>query len=129
MIHEKIFILAVDREAKIIVKGNVANNSKQINIDFEFLIKEKHDKYFRSPIGVNHPKYWKLRSLTPEKAQLMQLVYSGVSKKQLDTAIKEFKQFFGPGYIFSNGIKIEERLKTLKGIRLTDINRRLLMSA
>jgi hypothetical protein len=110
MIHEKIFILAVDREAKIILKG-------------------KHDKFFRSPIGINHPKYWKLQSLKPEKAQLMQLVYSGVSKKQLDTAIKEFKQFFGPGYVFSDTINIDERLKTLKGIKLTDINRRLLMSA
>jgi hypothetical protein len=129
MIHEKIFILAVDREAKIILKGNAANNSRQINIDFEFLIKEKHDKFFRSPIGINHPKYWKLQGLTPEKAQLMQLVYSGVSKKQLDTAIKEFKQFFGPGYVFSDTINIDERLKTLKGIKLTDINRRLLMSA
>jgi hypothetical protein len=129
MIHEKTFTLAVDREAKIIVKGSATNNSKQINIDFEFLIKEKQDKFFRSPIGLNHPKYWKLQSLTPEKAQAMQLVYSGVSRKQLDMAIKEFKQFFGPGYVFSDTIKIEEKLKTLKGIKLTDINRRLLMAS
>jgi hypothetical protein len=57
------------------------------------------------------------------------LVYSGVSRKQLDMAIKEFKQFFGPGYVFSDTIKIEEKLKTLKGIKLTDINRRLLMAS
>lgn len=126
MIHEKTFTLAVDREAKIIVKGDIANNSKQIDLDFEFLIKEKHDKYFRVPIGVNHPKYWKLRSLTPTKSKLMQLVYSGVSRKQLDAAIREFKQFFGPGVIFKDSINVDEKLKTLKGIRLTDINRKLL---
>jgi len=128
MIHEKTYILAVDREAKIVMKGSASNNSRQVQIDFEFLIKEKHDKFFRAPIGLNHPKYWKLQRLTPEKAQSLQLVYSGLSKKHLDDAVKEFKQLFGAGYVFSDAINISERLKTLRGIRLTDMSRRLLMS-
>ena len=128
MIHEKTFILAVDREAKIVMKGNAGKNNRQVTIDFEFLIKEKHDKFFRAPIGLNHPKYWKLQRLTPEKSQLMQLVYSGISKKHLDEAVKEFKQFFGAGYIFSDAINVAERVKTLRGIRLTDMSRRLLMA-
>ena len=129
MIHEKTFNLAVDREAKIVVKGNASNNSRQVNIDFEFLIKEKHDKTFRSPIGIDHPKYWKLQRLSPEKSQLLQLVYSGISRKHLDEAIKEFKLFFGTGYIFNDAINVAERLKTLRGIRLTDVSRRMLAAS
>ena len=117
MVHEKIFNLAVDREAKVILKGGMPNISGQITIDFEFLIKEKNDRYFRSPIGENHPQYWKLKRLSPERAQLLQLEYSGLSKKQLNAAIKEFKQLAGLGYIFSDSIKIEENIKGLKGIR------------
>jgi len=128
MIHEKTFILAVDREAKIVMKGNAGKNNRQVHIDFEFLIKEKHDKFFRVPIGLNHPKYWKLQRLTPEKSQLMQLVYSGLSKKHLDEAVKEFKKFFGAGYVFSDAINVAERVKTLRGIRLTDLSRRMLMA-
>lgn len=128
MVSEKIFTLAVGREAKIVIKGSAGKISGQIQLDFEFLIKEKHDKFFRAPIGINHPKYWKLQSLTPEKAQSMQLIYSGLSKKHLDEAVKEFKQCFGTGYVFSDTINIEERIKTLRGIRLTDMSRRMLMS-
>ena len=117
MVHEKIFSLAVDREAKVILKGGMPNMSGQITVDFEFLIKEKNDRYFRAPIGVNHPQYWKLKRLSPERAQLLQLEYSGLSKKQLNAAIKEFKQLAGLGYIFSDSIKIEENIKGLKGIR------------
>lgn len=126
MIHEKIFSLAVDREAKIIVKGTMSNLSRQVTIDYEFLIKDKNDRYFRSPIGINHPQYWKLKKLTPEKSQLLQLEYSGLSRKQLNVAIKEFKQIVGQGYIYNDTIKIEERIKTLKGIRITAVNRRML---
>jgi len=126
MIHEKTFALAVDREAKIIVKGNVPNNGRQVAIDFEFLIKDKNDRYFRSPIGINHPQYWKLKKLSSEKAQLLQLEYSGISRKQLNVALKEFKQLVGSSYIFNDSIRIEERIKTLKGIRVTAVNRRTL---
>ena len=126
MIHEKTFDLAVDREAKIIVKGSLSNNTKQVTIDFEFLIKDKNDKYFRSPIGINHPQYWKLKKFTPEKAQLLQLEYSGISRKQLNIALREFKQLVGHGYVFNDTIRIEERIKTLKGIRVTAVSRRVL---
>ena len=126
MIHEKTFDLAIDREAKIIVKGSLANNSKQVTIDFEFLIKDKNDKYFRSPIGINHPQYWKLKKFSPEKAQLLQLEYSGISRKQLNIALREFKQLVGHGYVFNDTIRIEERIKTLKGIRVTAVSRRVL---
>jgi hypothetical protein len=128
MNHEKIFNLAIDREAKVIVKGTL-NGSRQIVIDFEFLIKEKNDVYFRPPIGMNHPQYWKLQKLSPERAQLLQLEYSGLSKKQLNLAIKEFKQMIGLGYVFTDKIRIEERIKSLKGIRGASVGRRVVAAA
>ncbi|TDE11322.1 hypothetical protein [Dyadobacter psychrotolerans] len=129
MIHEKIFNLAVDREAKVILKGGIPNISGQITIDFEFLIKEKNDRYFRSPIGENHPQYWKLKRLSPERSQLLQLEYSGLSKKQLNAAIKEFKQLAGLGYVFNDSIRIEERMKGLKGIRSNVTGRSRVLAA
>jgi len=129
MIHEKIVSLSTDREAKIIIKGNVLNNNSHVTLDFEFLIKDKNDRYFRSPIGINHPQYWKLKRATPEKSQLLELEYSGISRKQLNMAIREFKQLIGIGYIFNDTIKIEERIKTLKGLRGNTVNRRALVTA
>ena len=124
MVHEKTFNLAVDREAKIIVHGNIPASSRQVDIDFEFLIKDKNDLYFRSPIGIYHPQYWKLKKLTSEKSQMLQLEYSGLSRKQLNIAIKEFKQVVGPGYVFNDTIRIETRIKGLKGIRTNALSRR-----
>jgi len=129
MVHEKIFKLAIGREAKIIMNGYLLNNSVEIAIEFEFLLKDSHEKYFRDPIGVNHPRYWKLKRSDQEKSQLLQLQYSGISKKQLSSAIEEFKQLMGPGFTFSYKIKIEETIKGLKGIRVGAQNRRLLTVA
>lgn len=129
MVHEKTFNLAIDREAKIIVQGNIPASSRLINIDFEFLIKDKNDPYFRAPIGIYHPQYWKLKKLNPERSQMLQLEYSGLSRKQLNVAIKEFKQVVGPGYAFNDTIRIETRIKGLKGIRTNALSRRSLLTA
>ena len=129
MVYEKIFNLAVDREAKVILRGGMPNMSGQITVDFEFLIKEKNDRYFRAPIGVNHPQYWKLKRLSPERAQLLQLEYSGLSKKQLNISIKEFKQLAGLGYVFNDAIKIEENIKGLKGMRSNVTGRARVLAA
>ncbi|WP_353719769.1 hypothetical protein [Dyadobacter sp. 676] len=129
MILEKTFHLSVGREARIVVKGQVARNRSEIIIDYEFLIREKHDADFRAPIGPNHPQYWKLKKSTPEKAQLLQLEYSGISRKQLREVTREFKRLAGPGYTFRYQNEIEERTKYLKGIRVSATSRRMLSVA
>ncbi|MGV3601007.1 MAG: hypothetical protein ACO1N1_07365 [Dyadobacter fermentans] len=129
MVLEKIFHLSVGREAKIVVKGQVARSRSEIVIDYEFLIREKHDTDFREPIGPNHPQYWKLKKSTPERSQLLQLEYSGISRKQLKEVTREFKRLAGPGYTFRYQNEIEERTKYLKGIRVSAMNRRLLSVA
>ncbi|MCF0069849.1 hypothetical protein LZD49_05155 [Dyadobacter sp. CY261] len=129
MILEKIFPLSVGREAKIVVGGQVVRNRNEIIIDYEFLIREKHDTDFRPPIGPNHPQYWKLKKSTAEKSQLLQLEYSGISRKQIKEVTREFKRLAGPGYIFRYQNEIEERTKYLKGIRVSALSRRLLSVA
>jgi len=126
MKHEKIFLLAIGREAKIIVTGTVARNSKEFLLDFEFLVRDTHEHNFHSPIGLNHPQYWKFKKSSTEKAQLLEMEYSGVSRKQLNEAVREFRQLIGPGFSLKYNIVIQERIKTLKGIRLGPQNRRLL---
>ncbi len=129
MILEKTFHLSVGREAKIVVRGQVARSRKEIIIDYEFLIREKHDTDFREPIGSNHPQYWKLKKSTPERSQLLQLEYSGISRKQIKEATREFKRLAGPGYTFRYQNEIEERTKYLKGIRVSALSRRMLSVA
>ncbi|MCE7043256.1 hypothetical protein [Dyadobacter sp. CY312] len=123
MIHEKLFNLTTDREAKVIVKGNVINGG-QVIIDFEFLIKDKNDRYFHPPIGINHPQYWKLKRFSHAKGLLLQMKYSGLSKKQVNASLREFKQLAGMNYVFSDAFGVEENTKGLKGIRSNGVTRR-----
>jgi hypothetical protein len=126
MIHEKAFRHAVGREAKVIVRGEKAKYRKEVILDLEFLIKETHDPDYHAPIGINHPQYWKLKNYTAEKAQYLQLEYSGVSRKELLETVKEFKLLFGPGLTYSYKIPIKERIKHLKGIRIPATSKRML---
>lgn len=126
MIYEKRFILTVGREAKIILKADFQKNSNDVLIDFEFLIKDSHENDFHDPITSNHPQYWKLKKSTQEKAQLLQMEYSGVSRKQLYSAINEFKKRIGQGYNIHCNMNVEEKIKNLKGVRISALNRTLL---
>ncbi|MCE7066391.1 hypothetical protein [Dyadobacter sp. CY326] len=90
MIHEKIFQLKNGREAKVIVKGYFLHDSPQRSTEYEILIREPKEKYFRAPIGINHPQYWKLKRLTSQQARLLVMEYSGVSQRQVNQAINEF---------------------------------------
>jgi hypothetical protein len=128
MIHEKIFKLTADREAKIVVKGNRIS-SGQIVMDYEFLVKEKNDEMFRTPIGANHPRYWKMKRLSSEKAILLQLVYSGLSKKQLNAALNEFKEKAGSECVFEDIVGVEKQARNLKGIRSANHETRSLATA
>lgn len=125
MIHERIFRLAVGREAKIIVKGHPSKITNEVTFDLEFLIRD-NEIDFRPPIGSNHPQYWKLKKYTPEKSRFLQLEYSGVSRKQLRETIDEFKSLFESGYTFKDKTQIDARVKSLKGIRVSAMSRRLL---
>lgn len=129
MILEKTFYLSADREARIIVKGQLIKGRKEVIIDYEFLIREKLDTDFRSPIGSNHPQYWKLKNASSQKSQLLQLAYSGISRKQLKDATKEFKRNVGSEFTFRYQNEIEERTKYLKGIRVSALSRRMLSVA
>ena len=129
MIHEKIFRLTLTREVKVIVKGHLQKNSNTIGIEFEFMIKENADTSFRPAIGREHPQYWKLKKYTPERSQLLQLEYCGISRKQLKTAVEEFQKMMGPGFSYGLSIGTETRIRNLKGIRVTASSRRSLSVA
>jgi len=126
MIYEKIFKLAVSREAKVIVKGNRFKNSKEVTIELEYLIRDKFDSHFHPPIFASHPQCWKLKKYSPERAQLLQLQYSGVSRRQVLEVISEFKEQFGPDFIFTDKTATEQRIKHLKGIRVSALSKRML---
>ncbi|MCE6988183.1 hypothetical protein [Dyadobacter sp. CY323] len=92
MIHEKIFQLKSGREVKVIVKGFHLHDNPQFSTDCEILIKEPKEKYFRTPIGTNHPQYWKMKRSTPQQAKLLLMEYSGVSQRQVNQTLTEFNR-------------------------------------
>lgn len=118
MIYERIFRLTATREVKVVVNGSIRKGSSIIGIDFEFLIRENGEKGFRPAIGIEHPQYWKLKNYTPEKSQLLQLEYSGISRKQLKTAMREFEEMMGPGFSYAFSLGTETRIRNLKGLRV-----------
>jgi hypothetical protein len=125
MILEKAFYVGGDRVAKIIVRGRFTRNRNEVALDFEFLIKEKNDTEFRQPIGENHPQYWKLKKSDSGRSQLLQLEYSGISRKQLREAISAFKVQVGTGIDLAYKNPIEEKTKYLKGMRTSALSRRI----
>jgi hypothetical protein len=92
MIHEKIFQLKSGREVKIIVKGIFLHDNPQFNTEYEILIREPKEKYFRTPIGVNHPQYWKMKRSSTNQAKMLLLEYSGASQRQVNQALSEFNR-------------------------------------
>ncbi|WAC10176.1 hypothetical protein [Dyadobacter pollutisoli] len=92
MIHEKIFQLKSGREVKVVVKGYFLHDNPQLSTEYEILIKEPKEKYFRTAIGTNHPQYWKMRRSSVQQAKLIMLEYSGISQRQVNQAITEFNR-------------------------------------
>jgi hypothetical protein len=126
MKYERTFKLALNREVQIVVSGQKAKTRKEITIELDFFVKDMSDKDFRPLIGIDHPQYWKFKKYTAEKSQYLQLEYSGVSRSQLNKAIKEFKSKFESDFTFAFRTDVGRRIKYLKGIRVPAQNIRKL---
>ncbi|WP_353720484.1 hypothetical protein [Dyadobacter sp. 676] len=90
MTHEKIFVLETGRAVKVMVEGVLADDLSKVSIQVDVLIKDPKDEEFKPPIGLAHPKYWKLKSLDPAKARELQIQYSGAHRKHIRKTIREF---------------------------------------
>lgn len=90
MVHEKIFTLKNRREVKVIFKSIQNAVTQKLKIDYEILIREPGEKSFRLPIGVSHPKYWKLQTVSKEQGRELILMYSGITRRHLLEVEREF---------------------------------------
>lgn len=90
MVHEKIFTLKNRREVKVIFKSIQNSIAQKLKFDYEILIREPGEKAFRLPIGVSHPKYWKLQKVSKEQGRELILMYSGITRRHLQEAEQEF---------------------------------------
>lgn len=52
-------------------------------------VKEPRDDFFHAPIGLAHPKYWKLKSMDPSQQRVLQLQHSGLNKREIGIAIAD----------------------------------------
>ena len=89
MIHEKTFTVYADRLVKLVIKTSEQIPDAALQIELDVLIRETNEQQFRSPIGATYPKYWKLKRLDAGQAALLQIKYSGISRKQIRSAISE----------------------------------------
>ncbi|MCF0049110.1 hypothetical protein MUK70_04545 [Dyadobacter chenwenxiniae] len=89
MTHEKTLILQTGRCVKVISQWKNPMNPGEIEIDV--LIKDPSETHYRPPIGLTHPKYWKLKRMGAEKSKQLQIQYSGLTEKQLRSVVKEFR--------------------------------------
>lgn len=94
---EKTFQLPTGRIVKVLTKKSVATPTSYSDIELEVLIKEPKEDDFRPPIGITHPKYWKLKNLNKQDSQLIEIQYSGLSDKQVRNARKEFEKIISSG--------------------------------
>jgi hypothetical protein len=124
MIYEKIFSLSIARDAKIVVKADIRKRKREINVDLDFLIRDTHEGIFHLPIGINHPRYWKLKKVPDQKSRQMQMEYSGISRKQLLLVMEEFKGLVGDDFTIRYDSVIEEGLKHLKGVKIAAADKR-----
>ena len=92
MTHEKVFTLKNRREVKVIFEATYHPTTQKLKTEYEILIREPGEKSFRTPIGISHPKYWKLQTVTKEQGRELILLYSGISRKQVQLAENEFNQ-------------------------------------
>lgn len=94
MTHEKIFILETGRKVRLITNGTLDDNLSKVTIEMNVSIKDYFDNDFRHPIGIRHPKYWKLKKMNPLQARMQQLKCSGLLKKHIQQALNEFESIF-----------------------------------
>ncbi|ACT94259.1 hypothetical protein [Dyadobacter fermentans] len=109
MIHEKIFQLKSGREVKVVVKSYFLHDNPLRDTEYEILIREPKEKYFRAPIGINHPQYWKMKRSGAQQARILLMEYSGITQRQVNQAIAEFNRIlsYPPAHI---GLQFESEL-------------------
>ncbi|CAG5017431.1 hypothetical protein DYBT9275_05770 [Dyadobacter sp. CECT 9275] len=116
MIHEKILLLEGGREAKVVLDGQLAQNTEQLLTGMEILVKDPQDKTFRLPIGTSHPMYWKSKRYDSVKSRLLQWEYSGITKKQINYVIREFQKVLNNSVI---GAKFRGKdVRVLKSLKI-----------
>jgi len=90
MVHEKVITLKNRREVKVIFKSTEHPVTQKLKSEYEILIREPGEKSFRIPIGISHPKYWKLQKASKEQARELILMYSGLTRRHLLEVEREF---------------------------------------
>ena len=94
MVHEKVFTLKNRREVKVVFKSIPNPITQKVKFEYEVLIREPGEKSFRIPIGISHPKYWKLQKATKEQGRELVLTYSGITRRHLLEVEREFNSLF-----------------------------------
>lgn len=89
MTREKTLLLQNGRSVKVITRDSQAMNPMKIEIDV--LVKDPKEVDYHPPIGMTHPKYWKLKTMDPQRSRLLQLEYSGLSDREIRKVIRELR--------------------------------------
>ena len=88
---EKTWLLSSGRSVKITTPLNTSSKTYAEDISFDVTIKDALETHYHPPIEESHPRYWKLQRIGPAQQPILQLQYSGLSKRQIKDAISSLK--------------------------------------
>ena len=92
MIYKKTYLQLSGRSLMVVVKGFINSEEYDVTTELEVLVKEPDEKDFYPPVGIGHFAYEKLLSLGKDDARQLQIIYSGITLKQMNQTLTEFEQ-------------------------------------
>ncbi|MEO6285367.1 MAG: hypothetical protein ABIN80_09415 [Dyadobacter sp.] len=90
LIREKVVLLRTGKMVKIVSRQLQDNDLHKTDNQVDVLVREQDQENFRPFLSISHPKYWKFINLNPRQSIILQLKYSGLSKKEIALVIEEF---------------------------------------
>jgi hypothetical protein len=88
---EKTLLLPSGRSVKVTAMISSLLDPVNENISFDVMIRNPLETHFHPPIEQTHPKFWKLQRLAAAQQSILQLQYSGLSKRQIKNIISVLK--------------------------------------
>lgn len=88
---EKILLLPSGRSVKLTTLILTHFKPSGEDVSLNVMIRDPLETHYHPPIEETHPRFWKLQRLAAAKQLVLQLQYSGLSKRQIKNIISGLK--------------------------------------
>ncbi|WP_159476725.1 hypothetical protein [Dyadobacter sp. 3J3] len=90
LLREKVVLLRTGKMVKIVRREHIETISQKTDNRVDVFVRELDQDTFSPFLNVSHPKYYKFINHLPRPSVILQLRYSGLSKKEIALIIEEF---------------------------------------